>query len=174
LNQLLQLSVAVLSLVLSATASEPSRSYVYSGNVSASQCDILPRATFEILPSLDRAGSADRLTISCNPIDDDRALLKLIFLLADAPAALAPGQSRTYSFRWGAKIIPDKAHLLAGEFTRDEAKCERIRNLLTQSLDANHPDAATWTAGCYGEDLWGMAMEITLTEASPVKAQSPD
>lgn len=149
-------------------AAEPSRIYLFRGRATKADCDLLPRSSFAIPPSLGRYTSADRLKIECDASKDGGYQLTMTFLLTDGSAPKIPkGQYRSYSFRWGAKVTDDKspAYAFAGEFTRDEAKCERILKLFrdhaTTPVDSSN---VSWSGGCYGEDHWGMAMEITLLE----------
>ncbi len=150
-----------------ATWAQPgSRSYVYSGVVRPDQCSVLPQATFEISPSLSRSRSEDRLYVKCGQIPDGNTLLTLTFLLTDTPPPLKRGESRRYSFRWGAKIGRNVSSR-AGEFTHNGAKCHEILTLFATKASAKDPKIEpSWVGGCYGEDRWGMAMEITLTEGT--------
>lgn len=143
-----------------------SRSYIFTGVVKPEDCKVLPQSSFEIHPSLSRSGSADRLSIKCAPIADGTTLLTLTFLLTDTPPALERGQSRSYSFRWGAKI---EKHLnpMAGEFTHDGPRCIQILSLFSEHASAKDRNLGPqWIGGCYHEDRWGLAMELTLTEAT--------
>ena len=157
----------LLSLVGFGWAQSGSRSYVFTGVVRPADCALLPQSSLEVPPSLERASSGDRLNIQCSKLDDGQALLRMTFLLTDTPPALQPGESRRYSFRWGAKVPPDSRDPQAGEFTRDVEKCGRILEFLTKSAGARQSEIGPkWRGGCYAEDHWGLAMEITLTESS--------
>ncbi len=142
-----------------------SRSYVFDGVVGRDDCKLLPQKSFEILPSLSRAGTRDRLIVKCGAIADGTTLLTLTFLLTDTPPALQRGERRDYSFRWGAKIAGGNPTV--GEFTRDQQKCNAILRFLLDHASAKQPAIGpTWVGGCYHEDRWGTAMEITVTEAT--------
>ena len=161
------LLIVCFAATLPAWAADQSRSYQFTGVISKAECESLPQKSFEILPSLARSGSTDRLTVSCTPMEDETVLLKLTFLLTDAAPALTRGQSRRYSFRWGAKVVRDRALVMDGEFTRDEGKCRRLLELLRGKASQIDPNVAvTWAGDCYGDDHWGTSMEITLTETT--------
>jgi len=64
-------------------------------------------------------------------------------------------------------VVPDRASVLEGEFTRDEDKCRRLLNLLRGKASQTDPNVTvTWAGDCYGDDRWGVSMEITLTETT--------
>jgi|NGEPerStandDraft_6_1074524.scaffolds.fasta_scaffold64719_2 hypothetical protein len=160
------LSIALLCVATIASAGEPSRSYIFSGRATAADCAQLPAPSFQILPSLDRSGTSDRLIIECVAGKDGPKRIQLTFTLRDAVVLPRP-RPGTYVFRWGARSVPDAdARITTGEFTGDQPKCERILKLL--KTHATAPSIASqkvsWSAGCYGEAHWGVVMEVTLTE----------
>lgn len=148
-----------------AFAGDQSRSYVFTGIVQPSDCGLLPRSSFEILPSLARVNSGDRLFVTCERVADGSTLLTLTFRLTDAPLALQPGQQRRYSFRWGAGVAED-GNVAEVEFSRDEGQCRKILNMFEHARQQSAIIGPAWEAGCFAEDRWGEAMEITVVEST--------
>src|SRR3954465_11480084 len=137
-----------LALTSAAWAQAGPRSYVFNGMVRPDECKILPQAAFEIMPSLGRSGSKERLGVKCGPIADGTILLTLTFQLTDSPPPLPRAEARRYSFRWSAKL---GHHLnpVAGEFTHDGARCNDIVTFFAKYADAKDPNVGpSWVGGC--------------------------
>ncbi len=167
MHKLFAFITALLCVATIASASEPSRSYIFSGRATEADCAQLPAPSFQVLPSHDRSGTSDRLIIECVGGKGGSKRVQLTFVLRDAVALPRP-VTGTYSFRWGAKAVPegDGKNPLTGEFTGDRPKCERILKFF--STHATAPSIASqkvsWSGGCYGEAHWGVVMELSLTE----------
>lgn len=158
----LWLQLAVCFLALTASAQEAKRSYVFTGIVPRDDCNLLPQRSFEIRPSLNRSQTNDRLAIQCGEAMDGTTLLSMTFFLTDTPPQLQPGQSRRYSFRWGAKVGPSVR--MTGEFGADEEKCRKTLAFFLHAAPQDPKLSPVWEGGCYGDDRFGTSLEITLTE----------
>ena len=161
----LRLCVAILGLLTASYAGDQSRSYSFTAEGTKAECAILPQSSFEVLPSLARSKSDDRLTITCKPLQSGQYLLTLNFSLTDAPPALGRGESRSYSFRWGEKIGA-RSDLSHGEFYNNEERCKTILQFLQRAQTTDSSLGPTWVVGCLPEDRWGIVMEFRLIEAS--------
>jgi hypothetical protein len=161
----LWLLFAMLGLAAGAWAGDQSRSYSFTAEATRADCAMLPQPTFEVLPSLSRSKSDDRLIITCKRLENDEYLLTLNLLLTDVPPALARGQSRSYSFRWGEKVGAQR-YPTQGEFSRNSERCSQILQLLRRASPTDPNLGPTWSVVCSPEDWWGLVMEFTLTEAS--------
>lgn len=151
------------------------KKFVFSGAVTEADCLSLPTSSFEVYPSLDRAGTADRLVIDCLPTQDQKNVftLTLTFLITEPPPASPDLHNRTYYFRWG-ESKASKQNPMVGEFTKDENRCVRFASLFTTKVSRDTTSTTEqllttphWSVSCNGDDRWGTSMEFELRGRFP-------